>query len=76
MLFILITLVNVCIILILFILNYIYWCLHVIIKKIHPTAYRPEEIISEQIPKEHGAMNDGEQVNDPIEEDDNTDSIV
>ena len=33
-------------------------------------------MLSEQVPKEHGAMNNGEQVNDHIEEDDHTDSIV
>ena len=33
-------------------------------------------MLSEQVPKEHGAMNNGEQVNDPIEEDDHTDIIV
>ena len=35
-----------------------------------------EEVLSEQVPKEHGAMNNGEQVNDHIEEDDHTDNIV
>ena len=38
--------------------------------------YRPEEVLSEQVPEEHGAMNNGEQVNDHIEEDDHTDNIV
>ena len=35
------------------------------------TSYniRPEEVISEQVPEEHGAMDNGEQVNDHIEED-------
>ena len=42
----------------------------------HPTAYRPEEVLSKQVPDEHGAMNNGEQVNDHIEEDGHTDNIV
>ena len=33
-------------------------------------------MLSEQAPMEHGAMNNEEQVNDHIEEDDNTDNIV
>ena len=49
------------------ILTYIYWCIHVIIKERHPTTYRPEEVLLEQVPKEHGAMLNGEQGNDPIE---------
>ena len=73
---ILFALVNVCIILIFPILTYIYWCFHVIIKEIHPTTYRPEEVLSEQVPEEHGAMINGEQVNDPIEEDDHTDNVI
>ena len=39
-------------------------------------AYHPEEVLSEQVPEEHGATNNGEQVNDHIEEDDHTDNIV
>ena len=39
-------------------------------------AYHPEDVLSEQVPKEHGAMNNGEQVNDHIEEDDHTANIV
>ena len=33
-------------------------------------------MLSEQVPEEHGAMNNGEQVNGHIEEDDHTDNIV
>ena len=33
-------------------------------------------MLPEQVPEEHGAMNNGEQVNDHIEEDDHTDNIV
>ena len=44
--------------------------------EIHPTTYRLEEVLSEQVPEEHGAMLNGEQVNDHIEEDDHTDNIV
>ena len=42
------------------------------------TSYgnRSEDVLSEQVPKEHGAMNNGEQVNDHIEEDDHTDDVV
>ena len=58
------------------IFTYIYWCIHVIIKEIHPTTYRSEDVISEQVPEEHGAMNDGEQVNDHVEEDDHIDNVV
>ena len=32
--------------------------------------------LSEQVLEEHGAMLNGEQVNDPIEEDDHTDNVV
>ena len=32
-------------------------------------------MLAEQVPEEHGAMNNGEQVNDHIEEDDHTDHI-
>ena len=39
-------------------------------------AYSPDEVLSEQVPKEHGAMNNGEQFNDHIEGDDHIDSIV
>jgi hypothetical protein len=51
---------------------------HVIIKERHPTAYRPDQqVLPEQVQEEHGAMNiNGEQVNDHIEEDDDTDNIV
>ena len=35
-----------------------------------------EEELFEQVPKEHGAMNNEEQVNDRIEEDDHTNNIV
>ena len=38
--------------------------------------YRPKELILEQVLEEHGAMINGEQVNDPIEEDDHTDNVV
>ena len=42
------------------------------------TSYgnRLEDVLSEQVPKEHGAMNNREQVNDHIEEDDHIDNIV
>ena len=33
-------------------------------------------MLLEQVPEEHGAMNNGEQLNDHIEEDDHTDNIV
>ena len=33
-------------------------------------------MLLEQVPEEHGAMNNGEQVNDHIEEDDHTSNIV
>ena len=33
-------------------------------------------MLSEQVPEEHGVMNNGEQVNDHIEEDDHIDNIV
>ena len=55
---------------------YLFRCLHVIIKQRHPLAYRPEEVLSEQALEEHGAMFNGEQVNNPIEEDDHTDNVV
>ena len=29
-------------------------------------TYRPEQVLSEQVPEEHGALINGEQVNDPI----------
>ena len=35
-----------------------------------------EDMLSEQVLEEHGAMNNGEQVNDHIEEDDYIDNIV
>ena len=77
MFFILIALVNVCIILIFLILTYIYLCFHVIIKEIHPTTYCLEEFISGQVPEGHVApMLNGEQVNDNIEEDDHIDNVV
>ena len=71
-----ITSVNVCIILIFIILTYIYLFFHVIIKERHPRTYHPDEVLSEQVPEEHGVMNNGEQINDHIEEDDHTDNIV
>ena len=59
------------------ILTYIYSCInHVIIKEIHPTAYHPDEVLSEQVPEEHRARINGEQVNDHIEEDDHSNNIV
>ena len=66
--FILIDFVNVCIILIFLILTNIYWWFHVIIKERDPTIYRLEDVLSEQVLEEHGAMNNGygangEQVN-------------
>ena len=67
---------NVCIILIFPILNYIYWCLHVIINKIHPKAYHQEEFLWEQVQEEHGSQLNGEQVNNPIEEDDHANNVV
>ena len=56
---------------------YIYLCFHVfILKERHPTAYCPEEVLSEQV-QDHGAcMFNGEQVNDHIEQDDHTDSVI
>ena len=39
-------------------------------------AYRPEDVLSEQVSEEHGAMNNGEQVNYHIEEDDHSDNIA
>ena len=39
-------------------------------------TYRPEDVLSKQLSEEHGAMNNGEQVNDHIEEDGHTDNIV
>ena len=42
----------------------------------HPIAYHPKEVLSEQVPEEHGAMINGEQVNDPIEENDHIDNVV
>ena len=39
-------------------------------------TYHPEEVLSEQVPEEHGAMINGEQVNDHIEEDDHIDKVV
>ena len=33
-------------------------------------------MLSEEVLEGHGSMNDGEQVNDHIEEDDHTDNIV
>ena len=75
--FVFFALVNVCIILIFPILNYIYWCFHVFIKEENCTTYRLEEVLSEQVPKEHGVpMLNKEQVNDLIEEDDHNDNIV
>ena len=57
-------------------LTNISWWFHVIIKEIPPTTCRPEDVLSEQAPMEHGAMNNEEQDNDHIEEDDNIDNIV
>ena len=43
----------------------------------HPTTYRLEEVLSEQVPEDHGAsMFNGEQVNDHIEQDDHIDNVV
>ena len=42
----------------------------------HPTTYRPEEFLSEQVPQEHGDILNGEQVNNHIEEDDHTNNVV
>ena len=67
---------NVSVSLIFPILNYIYLYLHVIINQINPTAYRPKKVLSEQVSEKHGAMLNGEQVNNPIEEDDYTDNVV
>ena len=39
-------------------------------------TYRLEEVLSEQVSEEDGAMKNGEQVNDHNEEDDHTDNIV
>ena len=39
-------------------------------------AYRQEEVLSGQVLEEHGAMINGEQVNDPIEEYDHTNKVV
>ena len=39
-------------------------------------TYRPKEVLSEQVQEEHGAMLNGEQVNDPIEEDNHSDNVV
>ena len=36
----------------------------------------PEDVLSEQVPQVHGAMNNGEQINDDIEEDDHIDHMV
>ena len=36
----------------------------------HPTAYRLEDVLSEQALMDHGVMNNEEQFNDHIEEDD------
>ena len=49
---------------------------HVIIKERNTMAYRLEEFLSEQVPKEHGARINREQVNDPIKEDDHTNNVV
>ena len=44
----------------------------------HPTTYRPEEVLSEQVQdRDHGAcMFNGEQVNDHIEQDDHVDDVI
>ena len=39
-------------------------------------TYCLKEMLSEQVLEEHGAMINGEQVNDHIEEDDTTDTII
>ena len=39
-------------------------------------TYQPEDVLLEQAPMKHGAMNNEEQVNDHIEKDDNIDNIV
>ena len=39
-------------------------------------TYRPVEVFLEQVLEEHGATINGEQVNDPIEEDDHTDNVI
>ena len=41
-------------------------------------TYHPEEVLLEQVPdQDHGAsMFNGEQLNDPIDQDDNTDNVV
>ena len=40
-------------------------------------AYRPKEVLSEQVPEDHGAsMLNGEHVNNHIEEYDHTDNVV
>ena len=57
-------------------LTNIYWWFHVIIKERHPTTYHPDNVLLEQVPEEHGAMNNWEHVNDHIEEDPHTDNIV
>ena len=48
----------------------------VIINERYPRACRLEDVLAEQAPKEHGATNIEDQVNDHIEEDDHTDNIV
>ena len=40
------------------------------------TIYFPKDVLSEQAPMDHGAMNNEDQCNDHIEEDDHTDNIV
>ena len=37
-------------------------------------AYLLEGVLSQQVPEEHGVMNNGEQVNDHVEEDDHNDN--
>ena len=69
---------NVCIILIFIILTNIssIW-FHVIIRKIDPIEIcHLEDVLSEQAMMDHGAIINGEQVNDPIEVDDHTDNVV
>ena len=39
-------------------------------------TYHPKEVLTKQVPEEHGAMINGEQVNDPTKEDDHTDNVV
>ena len=40
-----------------------------------PTKYHQEDVLAKQAPKEHGALNIEDQVNDHIEEDDHMDKL-